>query len=156
MAEKKAERRAAAQKNVLEKPPKALWDDLQNLFDKHGWSGSAIVRAASASAVAIWDDVTSTKSELLGRGELYGALIGKIGGSSADIPDGSQPTARYGSNRVFAIGRHWVISLSATGGGELFLTMNDNPEGFANHSGARSMYTSRNAAPRESSESESV
>jgi hypothetical protein len=81
-------------------------------------------------------NVTPTKSGLLSCGALYGALIGKIGGSSADVPDGSQPTTPYGSKKVFAVGSHCVISLSGTEGGALFLTMNDNPEGFANHSGA--------------------
>jgi hypothetical protein len=81
-------------------------------------------------------NVTPPKSGLLSGGALYGALIGKIGGSSADIPDVSQSTAPYGTKRVFAVGSHCVISLSATDGGPLFLTMNDNPEGFVNHSGA--------------------
>jgi hypothetical protein len=34
------------------------------------------------------------------------------------------------------VGSHCVISLGATKGGPLFVTMNDTPEGFANHSGA--------------------
>jgi len=80
--------------------------------------------------------VTPAKSGLLTGGAPYGALIGKIGGSSADIPDASQPTSPYGSKRVFAVGSQCVISLGATDGGPLFLTMNDNPEGFPNHSGA--------------------
>ncbi|HYM75664.1 MAG TPA: hypothetical protein VE377_06765 [Candidatus Dormibacteraeota bacterium] len=76
------------------------------------------------------------KSGLLTGGALYGALIAKIGGSSADIPDASQPTSPYGSKRVFGVGSHCVISLASTEGGPLFLTMNDNPEGFVNHAGA--------------------
>jgi hypothetical protein len=77
-----------------------------------------------------------SKTGLLSPGAMYGALIGKIGGSSADIPDPSQPTSPYGSKRVFGVGSYCVISLAAAEGGPLFLTMNDNPEGFANHSGA--------------------
>jgi hypothetical protein len=80
--------------------------------------------------------IAPTKSGLLTLGALYGALIAKLGGSSADVPDGSQPTAPYGNKRVFAVGSYCVISLAATEGGPLFLTMNDNPEGFVNHSGA--------------------
>lgn len=80
--------------------------------------------------------VAPPKSGLLSGGALYGALIGKLGGSSADVPDSSQPAAPYGNKRVFTVGSHCVISVGPTEGGPLFLTMNDNPEGFANHSGA--------------------
>jgi len=80
--------------------------------------------------------VTPSKSGLLSGGALYGALIGKLGGSAADVPDSSQPTAPYGNKRVFTVGSHCVISVGPTEGGPLFLTMNDNPEGFRNHSGA--------------------
>lgn len=80
--------------------------------------------------------ITPAKTGLLSGGALYGALIGKIGGSSADVPDTSQPAAPYGSRRVFAVGSHCVISLGSTEGGPLYLTMNDAPEGFASHSGA--------------------
>jgi hypothetical protein len=80
--------------------------------------------------------ITPARTGLLSGGALYGALIGKIGGSSADVPDNSQQASPYGSRRVFAVGSHCVISLGATEGGPLFLTMNDTPEGFANHSGA--------------------
>lgn len=80
--------------------------------------------------------VAPPKSGLLSGGGLYGALIGKLGGSSGDVPDSSQPTAPYGNKRVFTVGSHCVISLGPTEGGPLFLTMNDNPEGFPNHSGA--------------------
>ena len=79
--------------------------------------------------------VTPAKTSLLSGGALYGALIGKIGGSSADVPDASQPATPYGAKRVFAVGSHCVIALGSTDGGALFLTMNDNPDGFANHSG---------------------
>jgi hypothetical protein len=75
------------------------------------------------------------KSGCLSTGAPYGALIGKLGGSSADIPDSSTPTAPYGTKRVFAIGTHCVIALGGSEGGPLYLTMNDSPDGFANHSG---------------------
>jgi len=92
--------------------------------------------AAGMQAGADGTNFTTAKSGLLSGGACYGALIGKIGGSSADIPDASQPTTPYGSKRVFAVGSRCVISLGASDGGPLFLTMNDNPEGFLNHSGA--------------------
>jgi hypothetical protein len=37
---------------------------------------------------------------------------------------------------VFGVGSHCVISLASTEGGPLYLTMNDNPEGFTSHSGS--------------------
>jgi hypothetical protein len=37
---------------------------------------------------------------------------------------------------VFAVGSYCLISIGATEGGPLFLTMNDSPEAFAHHSGA--------------------
>jgi hypothetical protein len=83
--------------------------------------------------------VTPAKTGLLSGGASYGALIGKIGGSSADVPDSSQPTTPYGSKKVFAVGSYCVLSLGATEGGPLFLAMNDCPDGFANHSGALSV-----------------
>ena len=78
---------------------------------------------------------SAAKSGLLTGGALYGALIGKLGGSSADVPDASSPTAAYGTKRVFAVGSHCVISLANADTGPLFFTMNDAPSGFAQHSG---------------------
>ena len=78
---------------------------------------------------------TPVKSSLLTNGALYGALIGKLGGSSADVPDSSQPTTPYANKRVFAVGSHCIISISSTEGGPLYFTMNDSPDGFPSHSG---------------------
>ena len=66
-----------------------------------------------------------------------GALVGKIGGSTADLPDSATGAgaAPYSGKKVFAFGSRAVISLAATDAGALFLTMNDGPEGFENHSG---------------------
>jgi hypothetical protein len=94
------------------------------------WSPNTSV---SCGAEGAW--ITPAKSGLLSGGALYGALIGKIGGSSADVPDASSPASPYAGKKVFAVGGHCVISLGAAEGGPLFLTMNDTPEGFANHSG---------------------
>jgi len=79
---------------------------------------------------------TATKSGMLTGGALYGALIGKLGGSSADVPDASSPLTPYGTKRVFAVGSHCVISVANADAGPLFFTMNDAPPGFAQHSGA--------------------
>jgi hypothetical protein len=83
------------------------------------------------------DGVTTsaTKSGLLTGGALYGALIGKLGGSSADVPDASSVTGPYGTKRVFAVGSHCAISLANADAGPLFFTMNDAPSGFGQHSG---------------------
>lgn len=55
-----------------------------------------------------------------------GALIGKIGGSSADKGDATQ---------VFVVGDHCVIHVSDTARGGLYLTMNDHPANFQHHDG---------------------
>jgi hypothetical protein len=102
----------------------------QNLPVSTSWSPATGVQCG-ADGIGI----ATAKAGLLTPSALCGALIAKLGGSSADVPDGSQPTAPYGNKRVFAVGSHCVISLAATEGGSLFLTMNDSPEGFANHSG---------------------
>ena len=78
---------------------------------------------------------TPAKSGLLTNGALYGALIGKLGGSSADVPDSTSPTTPYASKRVFAVGSHCIISMGSTEGGPLYFTMNDSPDGLVNHSG---------------------
>jgi hypothetical protein len=58
-----------------------------------------------------------------------GALVAKIGGSSADKPDASKQT-------VFAVGSECVVVLDGKSSGTLFLTMNDEPTQFAGHDGA--------------------
>lgn len=80
--------------------------------------------------------VSPSKSGLLSNAALYGALIGKLGGSSADVPDSTSPTAPYGNKRVFAVGSHCMIVLGTTDGGPLYLTMNDTSDGFVHHSGS--------------------
>lgn len=57
-----------------------------------------------------------------------GALIGKIGGSTADKPD---PTKQL----VFTVGSTCVILLDDKTKGALFLTMNDQVSRFDDHSG---------------------
>jgi hypothetical protein len=54
-----------------------------------------------------------------------GALIGKIGGSSAGVKDGT----------IFLIGRAAVVSVDAPGG-PLYLTINDESSGMDNNDGA--------------------
>jgi hypothetical protein len=64
-------------------------------------------------------------------GAPLGALVAKIGGSSADKPDASKQT-------VFVVGSECVVVLDGKDGkssGTLFLTMNDEPTQFAGHDG---------------------
>lgn len=82
------------------------------------------------------DGSTIPKSGLLYNGAMYGALIAKIGGSSADLPDSSSTGGPYGSKKVFAVGSCCVVAIGDTEGGPLFLTMNDSFDGFPHHSGA--------------------
>jgi hypothetical protein len=81
---------------------------------------------------------TSAKSGLLFAMAPYGALIGKVGGSSADQPEtgGGAKDGGYSGRKVFAAGSYAVIGLGKDDGGPLFLTMNDSPDGFAEHAGA--------------------
>ncbi|HXJ37904.1 MAG TPA: hypothetical protein VNH18_01425 [Bryobacteraceae bacterium] len=67
-----------------------------------------------------------------------GALVGKLGGSTADLPDSATGTTvvPYRDKKVFAVGSSGVIPVAAADSGPLFLTMNDSPEGFENHSGS--------------------
>lgn len=80
--------------------------------------------------------VTPGKSALLCANAAYGAVIGKIGGSTGDLPDSTPGlTAPWGNKKVFAVGWDCILSLTSQDGGPLFLTMNDHNEQFAGHSG---------------------
>ncbi|MBI2188386.1 MAG: hypothetical protein HYU37_14890 [Acidobacteria bacterium] len=76
------------------------------------------------------------RTGLLATTALRGALIGKVGGSTADIPDSTAPATPYGAKKVFAVGSECMVSLSAGEEGPLYLTMNDSPDSFAEHDGA--------------------
>jgi hypothetical protein len=133
---------------------KALPTGIWNLVSSY-IPGSRLLRftvvnrdANGDPVLTTWDTGTGTncsadgiitsppKSGLLSTGTLFGSLVGKLGGSSADVPDSSAPTAPYGTKRVFGVGSHCVISLASTESGPLYLTMNDSPDGFASHSGS--------------------
>jgi hypothetical protein len=67
-----------------------------------------------------------------------GALIGKIGGSSADRTGGAGPSPVIGSPpsiQVFPVGSFCILDLKEDSKGALFLTMNNEVKGFSNHSG---------------------
>jgi hypothetical protein len=110
---------------------KVVAQDAQGLAVQNVWSP---IKGTDCGADGI--PITPAKAGLLSTGALYGALIAKVGGSSADLPDSTSLTAPYGTKRVFAVGSHCVVSLGSTEGGPLFLTMNDTPDGFVHHSGA--------------------
>jgi hypothetical protein len=81
--------------------------------------------------------LTSPKSAatLLVSSAPFGAMVGKIGGSTADLPDTSPGGGIYPGRKVFTIGAYTVVGLVSTDSGPLFLTINDSPEGFVSHSG---------------------
>jgi hypothetical protein len=74
---------------------------------------------------------------MLCNGAAYGALVGKVGGSTGDLPDSTAgTTGPYGTKKVFAAGSDSIIALpTAADGGPLFLSMNDKPDEFPKHSG---------------------
>jgi hypothetical protein len=65
-----------------------------------------------------------------------GALIGKLGGSPIDIPDGTTAATPFGTKKVFPIGNYCVIPVAAADSGPLYLTINDELRGFEKHAGA--------------------
>ena len=80
---------------------------------------------------------SSAKTALLCSSASQGSLIGKLGGSSADLPDSAQPTAPWGtSKKVFPVGAYCIFALSSSDSGPLFLTMNDGYDSFKSHAGA--------------------
>jgi hypothetical protein len=92
----------------------------------------------SKTAAPITQPNGSTPS-MLCTSAAFGALIAKIGGSTADLPDSltAPNTAPYSGKKVFAVGSDAIISIAAAAdAGPLFLTMNDVPTNFPHHSGA--------------------
>ena len=63
---------------------------------------------------------------ILGSGPI-GAVIGKIGGSSAGAKDGVA---------TFLVGQYLAIETKPEWKGALFLTINDDPKGFQNNDGS--------------------
>jgi hypothetical protein len=67
-----------------------------------------------------------------------GALIGKLGGGTADCP-AAAPAGAVGTPpagvKLFAVGTFAVIAVGEDDSGPLFLTMNDTLAGLANHRG---------------------
>jgi hypothetical protein len=65
-----------------------------------------------------------------------GTLVGKIGGSTADLPDlSSTGASTLPAKKFFVSGSFALVELANTDCGPLFLTMNDSPELFCQHSG---------------------
>ncbi len=69
-----------------------------------------------------------------------GALIAKIGGSSADAPPppgvvGAAAVSSPGGPFFFAVGSFCTVEIQATTKGPLFVTMNDQLAGFDLHNG---------------------
>jgi hypothetical protein len=68
-----------------------------------------------------------------------GALIAKLGGSSADFPPpanaAGQQAALPSGIRLFTVGSFTIISTATADSGPLYLAMNDTLAGFPNHAG---------------------
>jgi hypothetical protein len=103
-------------------------DDLGHIFPSV-WSP---IKATECGADGIV--TTPLKTGLLCSGAQYGSLIGKLGGSSADLSNANSAGAS-GNSKVFAVGSYCVMSVGSSEGGPLFLTMNDSPDGFEGHKG---------------------
>jgi hypothetical protein len=98
-------------------------------------SGAAVARTWNpTSGLSCGPDGTTPQvaRTLLWTQAPYGALIAKVGGSTADLPgkDGS-----FDGKKVFAVGSYAVIALDKDAG-PLFLTMNDTVDEFYQHEGA--------------------
>jgi hypothetical protein len=77
--------------------------------------------------------IIDNKTSRLTPNAATGALIGKLGGSTSDLPSGDPP--QYCGARLFAVGDHAVIRIQKDEIGALYLTMNDAPADFRQHSG---------------------
>lgn len=99
------------------------------------WTVNDTVRSpvtCGPNGVALGD----AKVSYLCPGAPVGALIGKLGGSLADVPDPTQAATPFGTKKVFAVGTYCVIKVADADSGPLYLTMNDEPASFYKHSGA--------------------
>ena len=96
------------------------------------------VAGAPCAATGAQSTPDPTKPALL-TSALVGALIGKVGGSAADItaPEvtAAGNVARTGIPTPFSIGDFCIVELAATQKGALFLTMNDALDFFKDHDG---------------------
>ena len=85
------------------------------------WTPLAGMRACAADGVltsAVPDD------RLILTDCAPGALIGRIGGSSASLKVATAPDAASGESKPFAVGRYAVVKLPANAIGPLFLGFN--------------------------------
>ena len=83
-------------------------------------------------------DASASVAAAICDGANMGALVGKIGGSAADRPGVALPPTTpvsYPGRKIFAAGALCTIRLDKDDGGPLFLTMNDEPGHFADHTG---------------------
>lgn len=96
------------------------------------WSPASDIRCGPDG-----DPTVTARTGMLCTSAGYGALVGKIGGSTGDLPDTTAGSSGpYAGKKVFAVGAECIVSLpAAADGGPLFLTMNDKPEGFPAHAG---------------------
>jgi len=93
------------------------------------------------------DQESTTKTGILCSTASVGALIAKLGGSTADVPDSTPgTTSPYTGKKVFPVGSFCIVAVTiAADAGPLFLTINDTPDAFNLHSGA--LYVEISVAP---------
>ena len=77
----------------------------------------------------------NARTALMCPGAYQGALIAKLGGSTADIGDPTQSAAPFGTRKVFAVGESCVMPVAVADAGPLYLGINDDPTNFANNDG---------------------
>jgi hypothetical protein len=78
----------------------------------------------------------NARTPLLSAACYQGALIGKLGGSCADVPDTAQTASPWGTKRVFTIGSFGLIFVAAADAGPLYMTINDEPKNLADNAGS--------------------
>ena len=111
--------------------PDALWTLAVECLDKVNWlklvatgswrySPSADVCSPDGDRESLMDNTNCLRTDVA-----VGALLAKIGGSVAGRDDGT----------VFPVGSFCVVQFDPTKTGPLFLTMNDEPNGFDGNSG---------------------
>jgi len=140
-----ADNKQARRITIQAKPAAGLWTRVTDFIpagrklkilvvDTPEW----IYDAAKAACAPDGAPLSADAAALLPQAVL-GCLIGKVGGSSADVT--TQVAALTGPIAnppifVFSVGTYCVVQVPTTISGALFLTMNDKTENFVKHSGS--------------------
>jgi hypothetical protein len=128
---------------VFANPPRGVWTKVNEYVE-----GGTTLMIEVADEAATWKynpdaacgpdgDPGSLvlRSKCLLASAPVGAMIGKLGGSTAGAADGT----------VFVVG-HWCIVKVGTDGGPLYLTINDQENGMSNNDGTMQVNVYRGLA----------